>query len=126
MRWLSCLSAIALLAACTPKEARQIDRAFVISFEQAGIGGTYLTPSPNGDVVSDVDGNLIEDVMGCGFIDIRVVDEPGRLHGSGFAIWVAERSITNMQRQCLKRELPKDATLAGPVPVSELTQRVGL
>ena len=120
------LASFACLAGCGANDTVAQKRVFVVSSDEALVGGAYTTPSPNGEVVSDVDGNLVEDVMACGFVDVRVVDDPERLHGSGFEIWIPGTSMSNLQQGCLRKKLPRHARLSGPIPEAEAMKRVGL
>jgi hypothetical protein len=120
------LCLIVLLAGCGANEVPPSERVFVVSSDEALHGGSYLRPSPDGNVVADVDGNLLEDVMTCGFVDLRVVNDLGRLHGSGFEIWIPERSMTVEQRRCLAKKLPDPSHVNGPMLISEELKRVGL
>lgn len=95
-------------------------RLYVVISDEAAFGGSYLRPSPDGDAVPDVDGNLVEDVMGCGFLDVRVLHDPDVLHGSGFSLRLPESGMTATARRCLQEQLPGHARIVGPLTPAEL------
>lgn len=95
-------------------------RLYAVLSDEVDFGGTYLRPSPDGDAVPDVDGNLAEDVMGCGFLDVRLLHDPSALHGAGFSLRLRESEMTASARTCLQDRLPGHARIIGPLTPAEL------
>jgi hypothetical protein len=119
------LAATVLLCACSGSDP--VAKVYVIDSEEETGGGQYLKPSPDGEAVADVDGNLLEFIMPC-ISDVRVVHWEGVTDGGiPTQFWIpAEQWEDSDRRTCVQGLLPSHARIRGPFAVEALIAKRGM
>jgi len=111
------------LAACGHAEPRHDDVAFVVRLSGNTLGGSYPKSEAEMRAGRDVHGNVVEDASACAFADIRLLNiYPNSTHGGEEVLILSGKVMSDTQRACLKKNLPADVTVEGPMNIQDLLE----